>query len=694
MENQFLCQIRAEEGSDEAEILIYDQIGASWFGDGVTAKQFVKDLAKIDATLLTVRINSGGGDVFDGLAIYNALRRHDAAVVTEIDGLAASIASIIALAGEEVRMADNAFFMIHDPSGMEWGTAEDMRKMADLLDKVGGSLVNVYAEKTGKASDELLDWMHAETWFDAEEAVEAGFVDSVVKGKKIEARADVSAFTNTPDKLRAMLESMDQKSKPTAAGGAVPDDSPAPTQPAPAAKGDTVDSNTAAQPRAEDVTAALAAYHDRQKTIRALGREHGIEAAKVDAWLDDETVTVEAVKDQILAGIKAAAAPSISSRVGSPRADNDPKRGFENHVKFFESVIENAAARSQEAVSDERLRPLALVDDNEGLSFLMPRAFNPKSIRAAAGSDEQGAYSDPYGGYSVPESMLPGVLSVGFEGDPTLGRTTMVPMATPSVKILARSDKNHTTSVSGGLTVTRRPETVDFTSSRAKMERIRLEATSLVGLAFETEELLQDSAITFAAMIDAGFRDQFASHILNEKIRGVGVGEYEGVLNASCKVTVAKESGQAADTINYINVLKMRARTWGYGNAIWLTNHDCLPQLAQMSLTVGTGGAPVFIPGQFGSTPDTLLGRPVFFSEYPNTIGDEGDLICWNPTQYLEGVYQPLDSAESMHVRFIQHERAFKLWMRNAGACWWRSAITPKKGASTLSPIVTLAARA
>jgi HK97 family phage major capsid protein len=113
-----------------------------------------------------------------------------------------------------------------------------------------------------------------------------------------------------------------------------------------------------------------------------------------------------------------------------------------------------------------------------------------------------------------------------------------------------------------------------------------------------------------------------------------------------------------------------------------------------MSLAVGTGGAPVYMRGGFGGRPDTLLGRPIFYSEYPNTLGDAGDLILWNPTQYLEGVYQPLRSAESVHVRFVQHERAFKLWLRNAGASWWRSALTPAKGSNTLSPIITLAARA
>jgi HK97 family phage major capsid protein len=138
----------------------------------------------------------------------------------------------------------------------------------------------------------------------------------------------------------------------------------------------------------------------------------------------------------------------------------------------------------------------------------------------------------------------------------------------------------------------------------------------------------------------------------------------------------------------------MRARCWGYGNAFWFANHDTLPELAQMALAVGTGGAPVYMPGGFGGRPDTLLGKPIFYSEYPSTLGDAGDLILWNPTQYLEGVYQPLRSAESVHVRFVQHERAFKLWLRNAGASWWRSALTPAKGSNTLSPIVTLAARA
>jgi ATP-dependent Clp endopeptidase proteolytic subunit ClpP len=209
--HQLLCQIRAsEKKSDEAELLIYDDIGQNWYGDGVTAKQIVKDLEALNAKRIRVRINSGGGEVFEGLAIYNALRNHAAKVTTEIDGVAASIASVIALAGDTVRMADNAFFMIHNPAGLVMGDASDMREFADLLDKVGGSLARVYAEKSGQDDDQVQEWMDAETWFTAEEAKAAGFVDTITKGKVIEARADMSAFRNIPTALAPII--------PTAAG--------------------------------------------------------------------------------------------------------------------------------------------------------------------------------------------------------------------------------------------------------------------------------------------------------------------------------------------------------------------------------------------------------------------------------------------------------------------------------------------
>ena len=194
-------EIRAQAG--EAEILIYQDIGQGWDGVGIAADQFVRDLQEVEASTVHLRINSAGGSVFEGLAIYNALRRHPARVVTHIDGLAASIASIIALAGDEVRMAENAFLMIHNAHGMTVGTAKEMREMADTLDKVGESLVGVYARRTMKPRARIAAWMDAETWFDAEEAEREGFVDAVGESRGVRAGFDLNRFRNVPEAVAA-----------------------------------------------------------------------------------------------------------------------------------------------------------------------------------------------------------------------------------------------------------------------------------------------------------------------------------------------------------------------------------------------------------------------------------------------------------------------------------------------------------
>ncbi len=380
------------------------------------------------------------------------------------------------------------------------------------------------------------------------------------------------------------------------------------------------------------------------------------------------------------------------------RAEDDPRRGFRGHREFLLAAMANAGATSRDGVRDERLRPLALVGDDdgaqgEGMTFMLPAAWTPRGLSAAAGSDEQGNYADPYGGFAGSRAMLPGLLQVGFEGDPTAGRTQAVPMTAPTVDILARTDKNHATSVSGGFTVSRRPETAAAAASRGQMEMVTLKATSLFGLGYASEEILTDSPISFVAILDGGFRDQFGAHLLNEKIRGGGGNEFLGFLNSPALVTQAAEGGQSADTIQGLNCIKMRSRCWGYGQAIWLANHDTLPELAKAHLAGTNASVFLFAPGNGTDKPDTLLGRPIFFTEFASTLGDVGDLILVNCSQFLEGLYQPLQSAESVHVRFVNHERTFKFWVRNAGAPWWRSAITPNKSAQTLSPIVTLAAR-
>ena len=195
---------------DKAEIWIYEMIGEDfWTGGGVTAKNFQKELSEIKASQIDLHINSPGGDVFDGIAIYNLIKQHPAKVTSYVDGLAASIASVIALAGDQIYMAENALFMIHNPYGMAFGESADMRKMADLLDTVRGSIVKAYVSKTGKPDTEIFPLMDSETWMTADEAVEFGFIDEVTEKMDMAACAKFvpvmakAGFKHIPEHINA-----------------------------------------------------------------------------------------------------------------------------------------------------------------------------------------------------------------------------------------------------------------------------------------------------------------------------------------------------------------------------------------------------------------------------------------------------------------------------------------------------------
>ncbi len=184
--------------TEPAMIQIFDQIGEDWFGgSGVSAKAFSDALQSVGPGPLVVEINSPGGNVWDGLAIYNMLRGRNAQVTTRVVGIAASIASIIALAGDTVEIADAALFMIHDPSGMVAGTADDMRKMAAALDQHAEVLAGIYAKCTGKSVAQIQAAMTAETWFTAQEAVAFGLADCMTELPAMAACWHPRAVTRT-----------------------------------------------------------------------------------------------------------------------------------------------------------------------------------------------------------------------------------------------------------------------------------------------------------------------------------------------------------------------------------------------------------------------------------------------------------------------------------------------------------------
>ncbi len=195
---------RVVAAKDNATVYLYGAIGASWFGDGISANQFRQDLTALGAVkTIDVRINSEGGDVFDGQAIYNLLVQHAATVTMHVDGLAASAASFIMMAGDTIEIAESAFVMIHNASGICFGGAEEMRKTADLLEMTNGNIQSIYASRTKNTASDLKDWMDAETWMNGTEAVAKGFADKVVPNMAVAASVrDPTKYRHLPAALR------------------------------------------------------------------------------------------------------------------------------------------------------------------------------------------------------------------------------------------------------------------------------------------------------------------------------------------------------------------------------------------------------------------------------------------------------------------------------------------------------------
>lgn len=189
----------AAQSEDEAEIMIYDVIGWPF----IDAKEFIRSLAEIKAKTITIRINSPGGDVFDTMAIFNALQSHSSKIITRTESLAASAASFLAVAGKERQAYKNAMLMIHEPWVLAVGDQYDLRDIADVLEKISGNMVDVYTDNSDLGKCEIASMMKAETWMTAKEAKEKGFIDTILDGKAAKAQFDLSMFAHVPDGFSA-----------------------------------------------------------------------------------------------------------------------------------------------------------------------------------------------------------------------------------------------------------------------------------------------------------------------------------------------------------------------------------------------------------------------------------------------------------------------------------------------------------
>jgi len=332
---------------------------------------------------------------------------------------------------------------------------------------------------------------------------------------------------------------------------------------------------------------------------------------------------------------------------------------------------------------------------------ISPKAFMTQELadkRAALKNAAASSGEPASGGFLVPEAFRAELLSLSLEASVVRPRARIVPMETSRVVYPYIDSTSHASNVFGGVQGYWTPESGQMTDVAATFGRLALEAWKLTAFANVPNELIADSALSFEAFIRSTFPQALAYFADVAFLSGNGAGQPLGILTDgnAARVSVAKESGQAADTIVWENIVKMYARMLpqSLGSAVWVVSPDVFPELATMALSVGTGGGPIWLNNGVGGPPATILGRPVVISEKVENLGDQGDINFIDFSYYLVGDRQAMTVSSSEHFRFQNGETSFKFVERLDGRPWLQSALTPRNGGSTLSPFVTLDERA
>lgn len=314
-----------------------------------------------------------------------------------------------------------------------------------------------------------------------------------------------------------------------------------------------------------------------------------------------------------------------------------------------------------------------------------------------AGFMEEG--DDAQGGYTVPPGFRDTILKNSLETAIVKPRATVIPMATSSVKIPYVNETSQASSVYGGVAIYRGTEGSQITGSNPTFGQVELSLHKVTGLVYVSSELLEDSPVSMGPLLTAMFAEAISFQEDDDYINGTGAGMPLGVLAAPCTITVDAEAAQAADSIQWANIIKMWSRLHprSANRAVWLANPDTFPQLATMSQSVGDTAVPVYLPanGAAAAPYGTLMGRPLILTKKCQTLGDRGDIALVDFSQYLLGTKaKGLAVAQSIHLRFDYDQTAFRFTLRYDGQPWWPAPLTPKYSTATLSPFVTLAERA
>jgi HK97 family phage major capsid protein len=304
------------------------------------------------------------------------------------------------------------------------------------------------------------------------------------------------------------------------------------------------------------------------------------------------------------------------------------------------------------------------------------------------------------GGYAVPTQAADIILEKALERSIVRPRATVLPMSSNRLEIPADVDSDHSSDYFGGITIYRPGEAGQKTATNPTLQGINLQLKKLTGLVHVSDELLEDAPALEAWLIRK-FSQAIAFVEDYDFLNGDGSNAPLGALNSAnpCRISVTKETSQAADSIVAENIINMWSRLWpdGQSNSVFIANIDTFPQLATMSVAVGTGGVPVYMPAnQLAGKPyRELMGQPLFFTEKVPTLGDEADIALCDFSQYVvgdRGGGSP-QIASSIHLKFDYDQTSFRFVLRYDGQPTWTAPLTPKVSSTTLSPFVVLGER-
>ena len=349
---------------------------------------------------------------------------------------------------------------------------------------------------------------------------------------------------------------------------------------------------------------------------------------------------------------------------------------------FGDQLMDVFTVANVNAMSDQRQKAVNRLED----------------IRNAATGLGETVQSD--GGFLVQTDFVSTLMRDAYDTGKLVSSCSPLPITSPSngAKIPGIDETSRANgSRWGGVRTYWEGEGDEMTASKLKFREIELRLRKLTGLCYATDEMLQDAPL-MGAYINMAFAEEFGFAFDDAIVRGTGAGQPLGILNAGAKVSVAKESGQSADSIVAENIMKAYSRMdpRSLSRAKWYVNQECWPQIFQLHLAVGTGGVPLYIePGKLPDAPNgALLGRPIVPIEQCSALGDAGDIVFADLSRYIWADKGQMQAATSIHVRFLYNETAFKFVVRVDGQPMQASPITPYKGSATVSPFVTLANRA